>query len=427
VTDTTTAKAKARTWEAGEALNDRERTVTYGAPAMEAAFSPPEYRRRLDRVRTGMAEAGIDLLYLMAPESMCYLSGYQNEWYQGQSPKAWAASSGLAVHVDHDRFIFFDSPAEALLGRASSVATDVRHTDRATAIPFIVGELEGAGWLPGRVGLEMWSYRPNRVVSERFQAAFEGAGCAVVDGTEVVREARRLKSPQELATMEIAARIADIGLAAAHEALRPGVTELEVYGEVIAAMAKAGGENAGITLPVLSGIKTPTGHGLASRKQIMPGEVVLVDVCGVYNRYHVNVARNFAIGEPHPSVAERFQKAAGVFPAIERILRPNLPVRELNETVQGYYEEAGIWGHHGYVGGYELGIAFPPDWVGEFNYGPHVACGEQVFEPGLVVNHEAQFYLPRLVGYCMLIDTLMFTETDAQWLSATPRELVVIE
>jgi hypothetical protein len=228
----------ARTWEAGEALNDRERTVTYGAPAMEAAFSPPEYRRRLDRVRAGMTEAGIDLLYLMAPESMCYLSGYQNEWYQGQSPKAWAASSGLAVHVDHDRFIFFDSPAEALLGRASSVATDIRHTDRATAIPFIVGELKAAGWLPGRVGLEMWSYRPNRVVSERFQAAFEGAGCAVVDGTDVVREARRLKSPQELATMEIAARIADIGLAAAHEALRPGVTELEVYGEVIAAMAK---------------------------------------------------------------------------------------------------------------------------------------------------------------------------------------------
>ncbi|MBA3416765.1 MAG: aminopeptidase P family protein, partial [Chloroflexia bacterium] len=251
-------------WEAGEALNDRERTVRYGAPAMEAPFSLPEYRRRLDRVRAGMARTGIDLLYVMAPESMCYLSGYQNEWYQGQSPKAWAASSGIAVHVDRDAFILFDSPAEALLGRASSVATDIRHTDRASAgIDFIVAELKAAGWLTGAVGLEMWSYRPNRVVSERFQAAFEGAGCAVVDGTDIVREARRLKSPQELATMEIAARIADIGLEAARQVLRPGVTELEVYGETIAAMAKAGGENAGITLPVLSGIKTPTGHGLA--------------------------------------------------------------------------------------------------------------------------------------------------------------------
>lgn len=38
-------------WETGEALNDRERTVKYGAPAMEAPFSLTEYRQRLDRVR----------------------------------------------------------------------------------------------------------------------------------------------------------------------------------------------------------------------------------------------------------------------------------------------------------------------------------------------------------------------------------------
>jgi Xaa-Pro aminopeptidase len=414
-------------WEANETLNDRERTVKYGAPAMEAPFSITEYQQRLDRVRAGMAEAGIDLLYAMAPESICYLSGYQNEWYQAQSPKAWAASSGIAVHRDHDHFIHFDAVAEVILGRSSSVSTDVRHPERGTAIEFILGELKAAGWLTGPVGLEMWSYRPNRVISERFQAAFEGAGCAVVDGIDVIREARRLKSPQELATMEVAARIADIGLAAAQAVLRPGVTELEVYGEMIAAMTRAGGETAGITLPVLSGVKTPTGHGLASRKQIMPGEVVLVDVCGVYNRYHVNVARNFAMGEPHPAVAERFAKAAGVFPAIESILRPNLPLRELNATVQSYYEDAGIWEHRGYIGGYELGIAFPPDWVGEFNYGPHVDTGDRVCEPGLVVNHESQFYLPRLVGYCMLIDTMMFTETEARWLGAMPRELIVIE
>lgn len=415
-------------WETGEQLNDKERTVKYGAPAMEAPFSLAEYRRRLDRVRKGMAESGIQLLYVMSPEGMCYLSGYANEWYQAQSPKAWAASSGIAVHVDHDHFILFDSVGEAQLGRASSVAYDVRNPERGSAIDFIISELRGSGWLTGTVGLELWSYRPNRVISERFQSAFERAGCDVTDGTDVIRHARKLKSPQELATMETAARIADIGLAAARDALRPGVTELEVYGELIAAMARAGGENPGITLPVQSGIKTSgSGHGLASRKQIMPGEVVLVDVCGVFNRYHVNVARNFAIGEPHPDVARRINAAANMFTTVAEILRPNLPIREFNEAVQGYYEETGLWEHRGYVGGYEIGIAFPPDWVGEFNYGSHVDTGDQVFEPGLVVNHEAQFHLPRMVGYCMLIDSMMFTETDARWLGQTPRELMVIE
>jgi Xaa-Pro dipeptidase len=414
-------------WEMGERLNDRERVVKYGAPAMEAPFSQAEYRMRLDRVRDGMRAAGIDLLYVMSPEGMCYLSGYANEWYQAQSPKAWAASSGIAVHVDHDHFILFDSVAETILIRTSSVASDVRNPERGSAIEFIVNELKAEGWLSGTVGLEMWSYRPNRVVSERFQAAFESAGRSVTDGSDVIRSARKLKSPQELASMEIAARIADIGLAAARDTIRAGVTELEVYGEVIAAMASAGGENAAITLPVLSGIKTPTGHGLASRKQIMPGEVVLVDVCGVFNRYHVNVARNFAVGEPHPEVSRRVNLAAEMFSTVEEILRPNLPISEFNDAVQGYYEDVGIWEHRGYVGGYETGIAFPPDWVGEFNYGPHVDAGNQVFEPGLVINHEAQFYLPRMVGYCMIIDSIMFTDSDARWLGQTPRELMVIE
>jgi len=414
-------------WERDERLNDKERGWKYAAPAMEAPFSIAEYRRRLDRVRAGMQEAGIQLLYVMSPEGMCYLTGYANEWYQAQSPKAWAASSGVAVHVDHDHFIFFDSTAEQILNRTMTVATDVRHPERGSAIDFIVGELKAEGWLTGTVGLEMWSYRPNRAVSEQFQAGFERARCSVTDGTDVVRSARKLKSPQELAYMETAARIADIGLAAARATLRAGVTELEVYGEVIAAMARAGGENAGITLPVLSGPKIPSGHGLASRKQIVPGEVVLVDVCGVFNRYHVNVARNFSIGEPHPSVAQRINLAADMFTSVEPMLRPNLPLAEFNTAVQSYYEEVGLWEHRGYVGGYETGIAFPPDWVGEFNYGPHVDTGNQVFEPGLVVNHEAQFYLPRMVGYCMLIDSLMFTDTDARWLGQTPRQLTVVE
>src|SRR4051794_40593140 len=96
-------------WERGEQLNDKERAWKYGAPAMEAPFSQAEYRRRLERVREGLREAGIHLIYIMSPEGMCYLTGYANEWYQAQSPKAWAASSGVAVHVDHDRFILFDS------------------------------------------------------------------------------------------------------------------------------------------------------------------------------------------------------------------------------------------------------------------------------------------------------------------------------
>src|SRR5262249_60031589 len=95
------------------------------------------------------AREGIDLLYPSAPESLYYVSGYRNEWYQAQSPKSWIPWSGIAVHVDHDKFILFDSVSETILCRAHTVAADARFLQhgRGVALDFVLGELRGEGWL----------------------------------------------------------------------------------------------------------------------------------------------------------------------------------------------------------------------------------------------------------------------------------------
>jgi Xaa-Pro aminopeptidase len=224
-----------------------------------------------------------------------------------------------------------------------------------------------------------------------------------------------------------AARIADIGLDAAVNTIRPGVTELEVWGEIMAAMARAGGENPSLTLPVLSGLKANTGHSLTSRKKIAAGEQVNVDVCGVYNRYHCNAARSFFVGAPPQDVADYCAKSAGVFGVIGDMLRPGLPVAELVTRCRDYYEEAGIWSDAGWVGGYELGIGFPPDWVGNFVYEVSGHDSDRVFEPGTVVNYETQFFGPRLTGITYTICTLLFEQESAGFPVKTPRELIVLD
>ena len=275
--------------------------------------------------------------------------------------------------------------------------------------------------------MELHSYRPNPVISARFGAAFEAGGNTVVDGSDILREIRWIKSPQEIAYLEHAARIADIGIAAARETIRAGVTELEVYGEIISAMAKAGGENPGITLPVLSGAKANTGHALASRKVIMAGEQVNIDVCGVYWRYHANAARSFYVGDPPSDVLEYHAKSSGVFDVIAGILKPGLTVGELVRAARAYYDEAGIWSDAGWVGGYELGIGFPPDWVGNFVYEMSHVDSKRVFEPRTCVNFESQFFSPRLSGITYYICTLLFKEDSAELPVQAPRELVIID
>jgi Xaa-Pro aminopeptidase len=398
-------------------------------PALEVPFSLVEYQDRLERVREGMAEREIDLLYLTAPESLFYVSGYACEWYQAQSPKQWPATSGIAVHVDHDDFILFDTPSEQIMVRFVTVARDVRIfplESRRDGIAFIVDELAAEGWLGGAVGLELHSYRPNPAVSARFRAAFQEAGCAVVDGSDVLREARWVKSPQEIAYIEQAGRIADVGLAAARDALAPGVTELEVYGEMVRAMALAGGEAPGITMPVLSGPKANCGHALAGRKTLQAGEQVNVDVCGVFNRYHCNAARSFFLGQPPRAVVEHYDKAARAFEVIEAELRPGLLARDLMESLREYYEDAGIWRDQSWLGGYEMGIAFPPDWVGNVVYELSDMGTDTVFTPGTAVNYESVFYGPAMTGLTYLIETLIFRDDEAAIASRLPRGLTVI-
>ncbi len=254
--------------------------------------------------------------------------GLPVEWYQAQSPRQWPAASGIAIHVDHDRFILFDSEREAVLGRVFCCSTDTRFFPRTSLRgggTFIVDELVAEGWLGGTVGLELYSYRPNRVLSERFQSLVEAAGAKVVDGTDIVREVRWVKSPAEVDCLREAARIADIGLLAARDAIAPGVTELEVYGELVRAIARAGGENPAITMPVLAGPKTNATHALSTTRRIKRGDIVTVDVCGVSKRYHVNQARVFSVGEPAADVAEIAALAAGSLDAVRRVLRPGFP------------------------------------------------------------------------------------------------------
>ncbi len=239
---------------------------------------------------------------------------------------------------------------------------------------------------------------------------------------------RWVKSPAEVECLKEAARIANTGMAAARAAIGAGVTELEVYGEMVRAMACAGGENPGITMPVLSGTKTNALHGLATRRKMQHGEMVLVDLSGVFKRYHINIARSFSIGEPSPEVKDLTDRAARSMDVIRSILRPNLPVREFNATVMDHLKKEGLWERRGWIGGYEMGAAFPPDWVGNFIFDPlSDVNADRLFEPGTAVNYENQFFMPAHQGQYFTIESFLFEQDKASMLSDQPFELIVID
>lgn len=392
----------------------------------EAPFPLEEFHNRLAATRQAMASAGIDMLFLTSPESLFYVSGFQGEWYQAQSGRAFAPTSGIAVHVDHEHTIHFETPSEAILTAIGTVSTDVRIFPlemRRNGIEYICQELGREGWLNGTVGLELYNYRPNPVVAQRFSKGFEEAGAKIVDGTDILRQLRHIKSPLEMQSLTEAARLAEIGMKAARDAIQPGVMELEIFGEMIAAMTRAGGEFPGILPPVASGFRSNCLHPLSSRKKIEMGERVFVDVSGVYNRYHVNLARTFWVGEPPADVVVMHNTSVEAFDIIEPLLRPGMPVLELLNTARDHYDAHDLVDDAYWSGGYEMGIAFPPDWVGHFIYDLTHSGEDDVFHPMTAVNHECNFYGPNSTGMSATIDTIFFHEDRAEFACEFPRQL----
>lgn len=398
-------------------------SIAPGTPKPDLPFSGDEYEDRLRRLREVMEQEQIDLLYMTAPDSMGYLHGYSNRYLKGHSSTRFPPFAGTAIHVDHDHMIHFDSDNEVALLFATSLVEDIVFIpDLASldeALSTIMGRLGAEGWLQGTVGMEFWSHVPNRAVSEVLEAAFLKAGAdEVVDVTRAVRSIRRVKSAQEIAYIEEATRIADAGHEAAKEILRPGITELEAYGELIRVMTKEGGEPPAMCDGVMGG-RYLSWHGFPTRRSLEYGDLVMWEPYGVYNRYHSTIMRGYYLGDPPAELVKLYRIAGKAYDTIEDAGKAGASIPEVCRQLKRFYQDAGIWGLNEWCGGIELGLSLPPDWVAEF-----VWDVEEETE-GVFLENQVTYYMNGInTLYC---DVYVIEKEGARRLSKTPLELFAID
>ncbi|MEX2298131.1 MAG: Xaa-Pro peptidase family protein [Dongiaceae bacterium] len=393
----------------------------------DLAFPGAEYDARFKKLRSMMAEAKIDLLYITVPDNVAWAHGFIASWYKANSPMRYPQLYGTAIHVDHDAFIHFDNPTERPVLEKTSVSSDNRYFPSRDGVPnlaFIMAELKAKGWLVGTVGLEYWGYIPNRAISTMFEGAFLAERCRVVDASALVRRARRVKSPAEIACIEKAVEYADIGHRTVIELAKPGMSELELYGETLRAMMKAGSESPALvhsftSAPVRDGRAVAAGHAMMGRRKIRPGEFLKIDIAGVHYRYHGNVQRGYFVGDPPKSMIDQVHRAAGAFDVFASEVKAGMTVRQIATIMRRYYEQVGLWGEPGWGLGYELGLSLPPDWVGEFYFNirdEDPLLLDRVIEENMVTNYESMFNT-------WLVDTCVYRKTGAPFLSTIPLEL----
>lgn len=385
----------------------------------ELSFPAEEFLERRRRVREEMRRRELDVLLVLSPPNLTYLTGFESIWYPPRAPV------GCVLAAEGDELVFCDYERHRDQASTHALFDDAIWFTYADAVEQVAGAFRERGWT-GRVGVERWTRSPGAPLVQALEAALEGVGASVVDGSWVVDRVRAVKSPRELECVLRAAAIVDAAVAALPEIVRPGLTELQVAARLNSVMADHGGEEPAIRTMVSAGpLVWARTHGAPGRRPIERGDVMYVDVCGVYRRYHVDLCRTFAIGEDNPVAREILDWTSRSVEAVAGAVRVGDPldvaVRVAEEHVHERYGPEQVW----WIGGYTLGVALPPDWVG------HIYLDNQAFEaftwqPGLVTNFENVLFDRDAGVTASYMETLLMTEDGIRVLSKLPRTLTVI-
>jgi Xaa-Pro aminopeptidase len=238
----------------------------------------------------------------------------------------------------------------------------------------------------------------------------------VIENEEILMPLRYTKDSEELAAMKRAAEAADKGITAAVNAIKPGVTEIEVAAEAEYAMRKAGAMRYSSSTFVDSGPHSIYLHGGTTRRIIEAGDLVVVDVHPLVDMYSADCARTIVCGQASSKQKELIETYSTIQKSIIKDVKPGWKVGQVTSsftesfTAKGYGD---MW-IPGPVHG--VGLEFE-EWPHPSHYSAHVQLeiGENWT---LAIGHSI---LPvKTVGGVKLEDTVQVTPDGGRSLTHVP-------
>jgi Xaa-Pro aminopeptidase len=316
-------------------------------------FSRAERDRRWGLVRRRMAEERLDAL-VGFPNGGRFEQLQANTRYLTQMG-GFACEIGLVLPLEGEATGFVQSARDiAWWSAAQDWIGDLRNCRRlwSDAIAARLKELKLGHGRVGIIGLKGLIRAPEGVVPwlmvERVKEALPKV--EFLSATEIVLEARAVKSPEELAFIGEAERLAERAVESMLAIAREGVAENVLYAEMVRTMIANGGE-----LPTMiywgAGPKPVSAHLVPSRRPLKAGDVLSNEIEGKYGGYVAQVAAPAVVGPIPPEHRRLFDAALGLFERLSAMIRPGVRLAEIGRAYQAMVEEAGFkpmsWPFHG--------------------------------------------------------------------------------
>jgi Xaa-Pro dipeptidase len=338
----------------------------------ELAFTREEFAERFARLRTAMEREGLDALVCVAPESLYYLTGYDANTAWSEQALVVAAGDAEPTLIIRD----IDVPIADRQIWLEAIADYRFEVDDPAAIAADAVRRAVPGG--GTVALERHTWALGVAYERRLDRALGGAE----DGSHLVAGLRVRKSESEMVYVREAAAIADEALAEAKRLARPGLTEIELAGEIEYALRKRGSEYPGMPTWLASGPKTASSHASPSAgRTIGHGEPLKCSFAAVRRRYHVTTYQAFHMGPPPELYRRRWGQCGEALEAALERIGPGEPLSEACLAGNAVMERYGIAETNMGRWGYGVGIAYPPTWLEPLDI---TAASTGCFDVGMV-------------------------------------------
>ena len=285
--------------------------MDFGTMGTDAEIRVDFDRLRRDRVRKAneaMDRADVDALMVFDPNNVRYLtSTFLGEWARDKLAR-------YAIMPRGDQPILFDFGSAVAAKKVTSpwIADRVFPTSSwmRGSVPreagfqeefmvFLMRVLKEKGLEKAKIGIDLFDVTLLELLMKE--------GLTLVDGQDIMLDARRVKTKDEINLLDGAASMVDASYSAVVKNLHAGIRENELVAIVNDVLYRLGSDQVE-AVNVVSGPRcSPHPHYFTDRI-IRPDETVFMDIMHSFNGYRTCYYRTFQVGRATQSLRDAYKK-----------------------------------------------------------------------------------------------------------------------
>ncbi|OBG27410.1 peptidase [Mycobacterium sp. 852002-51057_SCH5723018] len=309
------------------------------------------------RLRSAMAERGVDAMILLGNNAVVYATG--TSWPLGDAGLSYVERP-VAVVVADDEWPHLFLPFREGAAQESDLPAD--HLHGPVYLEFDEGVENFAHQVAGLIpaGAVIAVDECTGAMSRAAKLLF-GDG-APADAAAIVSAAKSVKTPDELSCMRTAIRITDEAMVDVHKALAPGIRQIDLSAGFLRRAFELGATASMLepiwqVMPPTKAEGVWTTHGdlalplLSTERELVEGDVLWTDVSITYRGYCSDFGRTWIVGrDPSPRQRAQFDKWLEIMTAVLDVARAGATAADLGRAATKANGGSRPWLPHFYLG-----------------------------------------------------------------------------